>query len=114
MCDNGFANGNVFFFQGVYHAGNVAVCFEAFQMEMRQINSNQPLLCALQVDTGDHQCYLAAQMKVTNKKSLKTNVHLEPEVALNEQNTHPPTPQKLRVVVLETAKSTVIGDMLKG
>lgn len=65
----------------MYVAGIVAVCFEAIQMEMRRINSNQPLLCVLKGDTGDHQCYLAAAMKVKNE-SLKTNVQLEPEVAL--------------------------------
>ncbi|KAG7239497.1 hypothetical protein INR49_028968 [Caranx melampygus] len=37
--------------EGVYHAGNVAVCFEAIQMEMRRINSNQPLLCDWEVQS---------------------------------------------------------------
>lgn len=112
MCDNGFAKSNVFF-QGVYHAGNVAVCFEAIQMEMRQINSNQPLLCDLEGDAGDQQCYLAAQMKVKNKKSLKTNVQLEPEVALMSKIPTPPPP-KIEGCRFETAKSMVISDMLKG
>ena len=96
MCGNSLANSKMCFFvvvvvvvvvvvfQGVYHTGIVAVCFEAIQMKMRRINSTQPLLCVLKGHAEDHQCDLAALMKVKNE-SLQTNLQLEPEAALTKK-----------------------------
>lgn len=90
MCSNGLANNN-FFFQGVYLAGIVAVCFEV----------------KLRLRWGEYRCCLAAVKKMWKKKS---NVQLEPEVAL----TNKIPPPKIVSCNFKPLESTVMGDTLKG